>query len=181
MLRLPSLSCTLRVFYLPHLNILPKVSLTLPWYKSKKKIQLFSAKVWASGAMRKYWCQLPLQMPAGKKSPLDQTLNSGTLFFLLSFLYFSLQATLHECRHTQQHHTLNVPPPTHPVLTCATVKNQAITSSWHTTKLRGEIHFRSDRSPGFTPLPGFSSHRGTGSASHDWFVLYPKAFNFFPT
>lgn len=112
LLRSPSLSCTLRVFYLPHLNILPKVSLTLPWYKSKKKFQLFSAKVWASGAMRKYWCQLPLQMPAGKKSPLDQTLNSGTLFFLLSFLHFSLQADITwMSSHTQQHHTLNPVPP----------------------------------------------------------------------
>lgn len=41
LLRSPNLSCTLRVFYLPHLNILPKVSLTLPWYKSKKKNSAF--------------------------------------------------------------------------------------------------------------------------------------------
>lgn len=38
------LSCTLRVFYLPHLNILPKVSLTLPWYKSPKKFSFSQLK-----------------------------------------------------------------------------------------------------------------------------------------
>lgn len=46
----------------------------------------------------------------------------------------------------------------------------------------GEIHFGSNRSPGLTPYSaGFSSHRGTGSASRDWFFFHPqKRLDFFP-
>lgn len=178
---LPSLSFTLHGFYLwiwifclkclsPCLDINPKM---FRFSQLKSVLAL-----WASGVMSKYWCLLPLKMPPGKKVPLGSESEPSNLVFLPSFLHFLLQnyTNVHTHTHTRWH-TFNASPCL--PLTCVIVRSRAVTSRWHTTKLRGEIHFRSDCSPGFTPLPGFRSLRRTGSAFHDWFLLYPKAFVFF--
>lgn len=87
-------------------------------------------------------------MPAGKKSLLDQNLNSGTLFSFASFI-FPGRATVRECPHT---HTSTHTQEAHKT---QMLLLSAVDVLSHPADIRqsagDEIHFGSNRSLGFIP------------------------------
>lgn len=158
---LPSLSFTPRTFYLCIWIFCPKC--LSPCLDINPKNCSFShlksvLALWASGAMRKYWCLLPLKMPAGKKLPIGLEFQLWNPVFLPSSIFPYRTIWMYTHTHKSTHY-FNASPCL--PLTCVIVRSWAVTSQWHTTKLGGGefiseaiAHRASHLSPALAPSVG---------------------------